>query len=300
MSARTQAYLDLALLGRNAWWRYALGAVIITVSWLGLGLVPYTLLGIAGVFDPRLDFIAVNFSIFVMFAGLAAAVRWLHRRPLLSLVTTTDRIDLQRIKRGALAWAAIAAVLSVIEFLLFGERFYVSFNAAQFFPFLPLVLLLTPLQCAAEELVFRGYAMQGFARLTRSPALIAILSSLVFTLPHLLNPEAQRHGLLIMGANYFAIGMLLATVTLRDGRLELAIGVHAANNVFLAVVANYEESALMTESIFTARELDPYYSLVALIGGALVFHAWTFRTSSSPEDASGAQRGETLDRRDLR
>lgn len=299
MSPQTQAYLDLALLGKNASWRYALGALIITVSWLGLGLVPYTLLGLAGVFDPRLDFIAVNFSIFLMFAGLAATMKWLHRRPLLSLVTRA-RIDWQRIRRGAVVWFAIAAVLSLMEFLFFHDRFYLSFNAAQFFPFLLLVLLLTPLQCAAEELVFRGYAMQGFGRLTRSPALIAILSSLVFTLPHLLNPEAQRHGLLIMGANYFAIGMLLATITLRDGRLELAIGVHAANNVFLAVVANYEESALQTESIFTARELDPYVSLVALIGGALVFHAWTFRESSPPDDARGVERGEALDRRDLR
>ena len=299
MKPQTETYLDLALLGRNAWWRYALGALIIAASWLGLGLVPYTLLGIAGIFDPRLDFIAVNFSIFLMFAGLAATVKWLHRRPLLSLVTATGRIDWQRIKRGAVVWLAIAAALSLVEFLLFGERFYLSFNAVRFFPFLLLVLLLTPLQCAAEELVFRGYAMQGLGRLTRSPALIAILSSLVFTLPHLLNPEAQRHGLLIMGANYFAIGMLLATITLRDGRLELAIGVHAANNVFLGVVANYEESALRTESIFTARELDPYFSLVALVAGALAFHAWVFRRTAPAVTGAGPG-GEVLDHRDLR
>ena len=80
-----------------------------------------------------------------------------------------------------------------------------------------------------------------------------------------------------MAANYFAIGMLLATITLRDGRLELAIGLHAMNNVFLALIANYEGSALTTESIFTARELDPMYTLITLIIGALVFHWWIFR-----------------------
>jgi len=299
MTPQTAAYLDLALLGKNAWWRYALGALIITVSWLGLGLVPYTLLGIAGIFDPRLDFIAINLSIFFMFAGLVVTLKWLHRRPLMSLVTPRTQIDWPRMRRGTVVWISIAAVLSIIEFLLFQDRFYLSFNAVRFFPFLLLVLLLTPLQCAAEELVFRGYAMQGLARLTRSPALIAILSSLIFTLPHLLNPEAQRHGLLIMGANYFAIGMLLATVALRDGRLELAIGVHAANNVFLAVVANYEESALRTESIFTARELDPYYSLVTIVAGALAFHAWIFRRTT-PVPADAAPDENVLDRRDLR
>jgi membrane protease YdiL (CAAX protease family) len=71
--------------------------------------------------------------------------------------------------------------------------------------------------------------------------------------------------------------MLLATVALRDGRLELAIGLHAVNNVFLALVANYEGSALTTESVFTATELDPVYSLVTLVIGTLVFHRWVFR-----------------------
>jgi len=47
--------------------------------------------------------------------------------------------------------------------------------------------------------------------------------------------------------------------------------------VFLALMANYEGSALATESVFTARELDPVYSLVTLIAGALAFHWWIFR-----------------------
>jgi len=276
MSPETQRYLDLARIGQNAWWRYVLGAGIIAGSWLGLGLVPYALLNRFGIFDPRLEFIAINLSIFVMFAGLAVAVKWLHRRSILSLVTPAVRVDWSRIRRGAVVWLAIAVILSLLEFLLFRHRFYVSLNLARFVPFLLLVLLLTPLQAATEELVFRGYAMQAFAQLTRRPALIATLSSAVFTAPHLLNPEVQQHGLIIMAANYFAIGMLLATITLRDGRLELAVGLHAANNVFLALLVNYEGSALMTESVFTARELDPYFSLMTLIAGALAFHWWVF------------------------
>jgi hypothetical protein len=86
----------------------------------------------------------------------------------------------------------------------------------------------------------------------------------------------------IMAANYFVIGMLLATAALRDGRLELAIGLHAVNNVFLALLANYEGSALGTESVFTAVELDPVYSLVALILGAFAFHGWVFRCRQPP------------------
>ncbi len=277
MHPQTERYLDLARQGRNEWWRYLLGALIIAFFWLVLGNVPYVLLLLAGWSEPPFDFVAINLSIFMMLAGLAVTVKLIHRRSLRSLITPEDRIDWARVARAAAAWAVLAAAVSVVEHLAYPERYYLSFNPDRFFIFLALVLVLTPLQCFVEELVFRGYVMQGLGLLTRSPLVIAVLSSIAFTIPHLLNPEVLEHGAAIMAANYFAIGMLLATVTLRDGRLELAIGLHAVNNVFLALVANYEGSVLVTESVFTARELDPVYSLVTLIAGAVAFHWWIFR-----------------------
>lgn len=271
-------YLDLALPGRNAWWRYALGVLVIAFSWLVLGYVPYLLLLAAGIeTTPLVDFVALNFSIFMMLAGLAVAVKFIHRRPLFSLVAPGAGVDWMRLRRAALCWLVLAAVTAAGEHLLYPDRYYLSFDAARFLPFLVAVLLLTPIQCLAEELVFRGYAMQGLGLLTRRPLVIAVVSSIAFTAPHMLNPEVAQHGMLIMAANYFAIGLLLALVTLRDGRLELAIGLHAINNVFLALGANYEGSALATESVYTARELDPVYSLITLVVGGAIFYWWMFR-----------------------
>lgn len=277
MTPQTARYLDLALQGHNAWWRYAIGTFTIAFFWLVLGYVPYLLLVGAGVGDQLLEYLAVNFSILMMLAGLVVTVKWIHRRPLLTLVTPESRVDWRRMARGALVWTAIAAIVVGIEHALYPERYYLSFDAGRFFLFVAIVLILTPIQAATEELVFRAYAMQGLARLTRRPAVLAVLSSAIFTVPHMLNPEVHQYGWLLMAANYFAIGMLLATATLRDGCLELAVGVHAVNNVLLALVANYEGSALTTESIFTAIELDPVYSLVTLVIGTLLFHGWVFR-----------------------
>ena len=277
MLPQTEGYLDLARRGRNDWWRYLLGGATIVFFWLVLGYVPYFLLRHAGLSDALFDFVAINLSIFMMLAGLAVTVKLIHRRSLRSLVAPDERIDWARIARGAVVWTVLATIVALIEHLAYPERYYLSFDPARFFMFMALVLTLTPLQSAVEELVFRGYVMQGLGLLTRRPLAIAVLSGIVFTLPHLLNPEVREHGAVIMAANYFAIGVLLATVALRDGRLELAIGLHVANNVFLALVANYEGSALMTESVFTARELDPVFSLVTLIAGAIAFHWWIFR-----------------------
>lgn len=288
MLPQTERYLDLARLGRNQWWRYVLGALVILFFWLVLGFLPYVWLAGGGSLDPLLDYIAVNLSIVMMLGGLFLTVRVIHRRPLFSLISAERAIDWQRITRGAVAWGVIGLIITLIEHLLYPDRYYLSFQPERFFAFAAVALVLTPLQTTTEELVFRGYVMQGLGLIVRRPAAVAVLSGVIFALPHLMNPEVQQHGVVLMAASYFAIGLLLAAVTLRDGRLELAIGVHAANNLLLVLVANYDGSVLKTDSIFTARELDPLYTLITLTAGALVFY-WLF-FGRRPQ-ATGEERG---------
>jgi membrane protease YdiL (CAAX protease family) len=276
MPSQTERYLALARLGRNEWWRYALGAAVILFSWIVLGWVLYAWIAEQAGGEILLHFVAINMSVVAMLAGLVVVVKLIHRRPLMTLVTADQRIDWRRIAYAALVWAVIGLLIALVEHALYPDRYYLTFRADRFFAFAAVALILTPLQAATEELVFRGYVMQGLGLVFRRPAVIVTLSALVFALPHLLNPEVQQHGALLMGATYFTIGLVLAAVALRDGRLELAIGFHASNNLLLVLVANYEGSVLTSESIFTARELDPMYTLVTLSAGALLFYAWFF------------------------
>lgn len=275
MHPETGRYLDLVRQGRNEWWRYALGVPVILVFWLVLGNLPYLLIAGIPAPDPMAVYVAINFSLVMMLAGLALVVRVLHRRPLMSLVAPARRPDWTRIARAAAWWGAFALVAAAVEHVLYPGRYYVSFDPQRYFMFAALVLVLTPVQTTAEELLFRGYLMQALGLLARHPAVIAVLSAAIFMLPHLMNPEVQQYGAAVLAGTYFVIGLLLAAITLRDGRLELAIGLHAANNLVLALFANYEGSVLATESVFTARELDPAYSLVTFAVGAALFY-WRF------------------------
>ncbi len=85
---------------------------------------------------------------------------------------------------------------------------------------------------------------------------------------------------LLVGLGYFAMGFFLALITLRDEGMELALGMHAANNLFAALFANYTITALPSPSLFTVQTLDPVYSLVSLIVGLIVFYAVFFLTRS--------------------
>jgi membrane protease YdiL (CAAX protease family) len=141
----------------------------------------------------------------------------------------------------------------------------------QFLIFLPVALVLTPLQASVEEFFFRGYLMQGIALKTRNAIIPIVLSSFLFMLPHLLNPEVKS-GFFLSAAYYLIFGLFLAFITVKDNCLELALGVHVGNNLYNALFATYADGALPASSIFTIQKINPQYNLLStLIVFALIY-----------------------------
>jgi membrane protease YdiL (CAAX protease family) len=273
-------YLALVRLGRNQWWRYLAAVLVIVLFTEGLGALPYLWLARGGALSGLHGFIALNCGALIELGGLAIAVVLIHRRSMLSLVTPQRRIDWRRAAQGFAVWFALCAASDVIESVLFPGRYRFTFTPDTFLVFAIATLCLTPLQTATEELLFRGYVMQGLSLLVKRPISIAVISSVIFMLPHLANPEVARAPLLVP-LEYLMIGLLLAAVTLKDGRLELAIGIHAANNIFNALIANYDDSVLTTEAIFTST-LEPTYSLAALPVASAAAYWILFRSRARP------------------
>lgn len=274
MFSAAERYLALAERGRNDGWRYLLGVIAVVFSFELLGFVPYWLMVQYTGFGMLQQFVALNLGALAGLGGLVVAVVWIHRRGMLSLVTPYARFDWRRALTGAAVWTVLAAACSVIEALMFPGRYRFTFNPGAFFSSAALVLLLTPLQTTAEELLFRGYVMQSLGRLVRNPWVLIVVSAVVFTLPHAGNPEVGVAPWLVL-PQYFIIGALAAAVTLKDGRLELAIGIHAANNLFTGIIANVEPSVISTAAIFTS-DFEPAYALVALVLASIATYAWLF------------------------
>ena len=94
-----------------------------------------------------------------------------------------------------------------------------------------MALLLLPVQIGFEEYFFRGYFMQWLGLLSKNRWVPLFLSSILFGLAHFANPEVSKMGYKIMFF-YIGMGFLLGIVTLMDDGLELALGIHFANNFF--------------------------------------------------------------------
>ncbi|MDB2463009.1 CPBP family intramembrane metalloprotease [Algibacter sp.] len=75
-----------------------------------------------------------------------------------------------------------------------------------------------------------------------------VITSVGFGLMHIANPEVDKLGPVIM-VYYIGTGLFLGIITLMDDGLELALGFHAANNLFTALLVTADWTAFQTHSI---------------------------------------------------
>ena len=109
--------------------------------------------------------------------------------------------------------------------------------------------------------------MQGIGILFKSAAVPFLFTSIGFGLMHAFNPEIEKLGYIIL-IYYIGTGFLFGIVTLMDEGSELALGLHAANNIVAAVFVTVNWAAFQTEALFkdiSEPELSMYMFLPVFI-----------------------------------
>ncbi|MBF2025556.1 MAG: CPBP family intramembrane metalloprotease [Oscillatoriales cyanobacterium C42_A2020_001] len=291
----SRTFLNAALQGRNAGWRYLLGIGLAILLWLGgyfyvgipiaQAIAPYLSFDRGVVYSDEIkvetESVAVNSSAFsyisshIAFAflciGILSAVKLIHHRKMLTLISPDASFQAKRFWLGFGLWLALASLQTLIEFLLQPRAFVWNFQPLVWLKFLPLALLLTPIQTSGEELLFRGYLLQGLGLIVRQPIGLIMLISLPFAIVHFGNPEMER-GAAWIALTYLVLAIFLTTITLQDNRLELALGVHAANNLFIVLLVNTRDSVLQTPAmILQSIPTDPKLTFVELLVSSVIF-----------------------------
>ena len=95
-----------------------------------------------------------------------------------------------------------------------------------------MALVLTPFQAAAEEYLFRGWIVQTFGAVVRSPWPGVAVSAVLFALVHE-GATASAWGF----ADLVVFAVALSLVTLRTGGLEAALALHMVHNAVSWVVS---------------------------------------------------------------
>ncbi|MGY8919097.1 MAG: CPBP family intramembrane glutamic endopeptidase [Flavobacteriales bacterium] len=261
-------YIEQAQKNLTDWWRYFIGLAIALAGVLVFS-IPHSvaLIGkiatgdvdidkledtayLMGLFESNLNFL----YILLPFAGgliflLFIAVKFLHKQTITSLTTSRNKIDWSRVIFAFILWGAISTIMTGIDIYFSPDDYVFNFELNKFLILAVLAIFLVPLQTSFEEYMFRGYLMQGIGNVFKNKWVPLIVTSLIFGLLHIANPEVDKLGNIIM-IYYIGTGFFLGILTLMDDGMELALGFHAANNLFTALLVTADWTAFQTYSIY--------------------------------------------------
>ena len=229
----------------------------------------------------RLFLILISSAITI--PGIWLTVTKLHDLPFISVITGRKKIDFERILYSFMIWGTAISTLVFLDYSLNPDDYQVNFKVKEFIILFIIAISLIPIQISVEEIVFRGYLMQGFGNWFNSRFMALFLSSTVFGLLHFSNPEIDALGNKFI-VQYITAGFILGIIALMDDGLELSLGLHAAQNLIGVLLLTADWTVLQTESIlkYTAdpeiRTVDLLISLSLYLIVLIVFarkYSWT-------------------------
>jgi membrane protease YdiL (CAAX protease family) len=106
-----------------------------------------------------------------------------------------------------------------------------------------------------EELMSRGYFINALNQMGK-PWLSVLISSIIFSLMHILNPNIVFLGLL----NIFLIGVLFSYMYIKTGNLWMPIGYHISWNYFQGYIFGFSVSGNAVRGIYNAFPKNNFLS----------------------------------------
>ncbi len=208
-------------------------------------------------------------------AVLLLVMRVLHRRDAAWLWSVSDGVRWRYLLAAWLLALPVFTVGSVAAGVprLAPQPGYVGWLVA--------IVLVTPLQALAEEVVFRGYLVQALGMAVPSEAFAVVMSALVFAAFH----GTQNWWLF---ASRLAFGLLAGLLVLRTGGLEAAVAAHVVNNVLAFGLAALTSSVAEVRAVQqigwteTVRDVAVYGAFTGLALLAAARMRVPVRTAADP------------------
>jgi membrane protease YdiL (CAAX protease family) len=287
-------HLSGAFKGRNNWWRYLLLFLVSLFGGQLIGAIPLAIvmvykffesggalqlnpenptdlssLGIgqnSGLFLLIFPFITSLFTMILLFKPL-------HGRNFKSLLSGIQKIRWSRFFLPAAIWASIFLIYLFIDYLTNRQAYVLNFRAGRFIVLCILSLSMIPFQSSYEEIMFRGYIAQGIGVWAKNRILVIIVPAVLFGLMHAFNPEIDAFGFWIAMPQYIFFGLIFGLFTVLDDGIEVAMGVHSANNVFMSIFVTSPYSAFQTPALFFQGDVDPIKDMVVLFAAGILITA---------------------------
>lgn len=263
--------------GKFQFWRYLLLliiAVVITLVAQAIFLVIASL--VEGNMDfmnyPPLTLLIVTMLPFgFLLISLIVGIVVLHKQGIFTIFTQKKKFNWNLLLKSAILWFVLSGLSDLVLSILQPGNYQFSFSLTVFLPYILFAIVLIIIQITAEEVLFRSYLLQGFFRLFHLPWLAIIFQALLFGILHGANPEVSNYGLLTTMPFYIGIGLLLGWLSVKFKGLEIALGLHFANNFYATAMVTFSGSSIPSPAIFTIKNYRPEIGLITFIIMTILF-----------------------------
>ncbi|MDO4880620.1 MAG: type II CAAX endopeptidase family protein [Capnocytophaga sp.] len=279
---------------KNKWFYFIpilsfLGIVIISLFTPSSGNEIQKIINLIGEL-PTFSFILSPYVI--MLLGLFFVVKFIHFQSITNFTTSRKKIDFKRVLLSFCIWGIFICLETFISYLCFPNDYVWNFNFAPFIILVFLSFLLIPFQAGFEEYFFRAYLLQALGLISKNKFIPLIISSLIFGLVHIANPEIIKmgYGFLFF---YILLGLFMGILVLMDEGLELSLGFHIANNIFIALLVTSDWTAFQTPSILKEVNNTGNFSFyqvgiyILVLSGLLYFFSRVYKWTNWKEKLFG-------------
>ncbi|MEN6481849.1 MAG: CPBP family intramembrane glutamic endopeptidase [Anaerolineaceae bacterium] len=219
---------------------------------------------------------------FILIA-LFISLKVIHKRSPKSLISSEQKIRWRMLFHSGLIWFGLSVFFDFILSILQPGNYVFNFDLKQFLPYAILTLILVPIQVSAEEFIFRGYLTQLLGLISKKIWLPLMIPAMLFGLLHSLNLEVSTYGVLSTLPFYIGMGIFLGWVTIKSNGLELALGIHCANNLYAILITTFSGSSLPSPAIFQIVKYNPIVGLVVFVVQVFLYLALFPKKSRNSE-----------------
>ena len=167
--------------------------------------------------------IVSDLSVIIMIPALYIATKIVRDRPFSSYASSRGGFNFKLYLKALIIPFIALVILQCLDIAINGPKGTYHFSIL----FLITSLILIPLQCIAEEYIYRGLIMQTFGSWFKIPVLAILLQSIIFTVSHGYNSL----GLI----EIFVSGIIFGFLTWKTNGIEVSSAIHTANNFSISL-----------------------------------------------------------------
>jgi erythromycin esterase-like protein/membrane protease YdiL (CAAX protease family) len=229
-------FLENATLGTNKWWQYVLSILSAVAGIAVVNMFISQVLPSFKLLFPDNDFgkTFFTFSLVLLVFGVAVIAflviaSKLHKRSKMSFISNQDKFNWKSYFIGFVAWGILLFIGLLISDYQKFEVFRANFNAAHFLTLFLLGFIAIGIQSFFEEVLVRGYFLQGLHLRIKNIAMLIIINGVIFGLLHF------GYGLESFLFSWL-FGIAFTIIVILQNRIEFVAGAHNANNLLLSLV----------------------------------------------------------------